>query len=339
MIVYICMTALSCAAAFMAQRKTGRQKLLWAVLSALPLVLVSALRWNIGTDYFFSFAPEYEAIKWHLSGRPEEVGLLTNVINAQIHYTHAFHVPWLFIGMERALIWLGADVQWLFVVCSVFIAGCICTAIYRQSDFPAFALFLFVFSSNFFLSLNIMRQYMAIALCVLAFEPAQKRRPVPFLLLVLLAAQFHPSALVFLPVYFLYGIKVKPLHAVILVGTALLAAPLTRLVLERAVPVLLPKYAWYFDSQFDAGEFETIFLLLNLAVLALAAYYYNIGKDKAYFRLLYNANLLGTLFLCFSAVVPLMKRINFYYAASHFLLIPLLVPLEYSGRPVPEKQP
>lgn len=346
MIPYLLSTAVSCLLALLAEQQrrrllspaparagSRRAMLLCMLLSVLPLLLLSALRWNIGTDYSYTYAPEYDALKWHIQGRaPEDIGLLSSAANAQAHYANAFHATGAFLALEQLLIRLGADVQWLFAVCAVVTLGLVFVAIYRQSEHPALAIFLFVFSSNYFLSLNIMRQFLGIALCLCAFEPAQKRQPVPFLLLVLLAALLHPTALVFLPVYFLYGLRLRPPLAALCVAAALLAAPLAGRLLGALVPALLPKYAWYLGSQHNAGEFELLLLLINLAVLALASCYYKAGQDKPYFRLWYNTNLLGTLFLCFSAVLPLMKRINYYYAACHFLLLPLLLSLEKKPR-------
>ena len=46
----------------------------------------------------------------------------------------------------------------------------------------------------------------------------------------------------------------------------------------------------------------------------------------------YNMTLLGTLALAFSGVLPLMKRVNYYYAAPQFLLLPEALRVEEDSK-------
>lgn len=48
-----------------------------------------------------------------------------------------------------------------------------------------------------------MRQWLAVCIVILAFQFVEKRKFVPYLLLCLLAAQFHNSAYFVIPVFFL----------------------------------------------------------------------------------------------------------------------------------------
>lgn len=67
--------------------------------------------------------------------------------------------------------------------------------------FIAFDYYAFIFSG--------MRQGIAYALCILSFLCIQNKKPVKFILLVLLAAQFHKSAYIFLPAYWITNIKMN----------------------------------------------------------------------------------------------------------------------------------
>lgn len=67
--------------------------------------------------------------------------------------------------------------------------------------FIAFDYYAFMFSG--------MRQGIAYALCILSFLCIQNKKPVKFILLVLLAAQFHKSAYIFLPAYWIANVKIN----------------------------------------------------------------------------------------------------------------------------------
>lgn len=352
MLVYGVATLLSVLFALLWQqarrRARGRVHLAaLALLSLLPLLLVSALRWDTGTDTWHTYTPEYLALRWKLTGVLPENGMallrqyyqrphpeldISGIADKEIlqYFADASsHTSPLFRLLERGLIALGAGPQWLYALTAAFTLGVIWRVIFTQSENAPLAVFLFVATSNYFLSLNIVSQYMAVALCLLACAPAQQRRPLPFAALVALAAGFHASALVFLPVYFLPRLRVKPLWCALGAAGCLLLAPLCVPALQWLIARATPQYARYFNWE---GEFEWIFFGLGLLVLALGAYCYDKAQDKPYFRLWYYMNVLGLLALCFSGVLPLMKRVNYYFAAPHFLLLPQLIQCEKRPR-------
>lgn len=318
------------------------------VLAALPLFLLSSLRGFVGTDTWHTYTPEYLAMQSESRSltseeeqvmedcleryavfvdgyTPEEAELLT-VQDAYDFFGSTYgHTSPGFQFIERALIAVNADVQWLYVVTSLFTLLFVFAVVFIQSSHPSLAALFFVITGNYFLSLNIVSQYMAISVCLFACRFAEERRLIPFILTVAFAALFHTSALVFLPVYFLPRINIKPLWCAVIVGVMLVAAPVCFPLLGKAVMIIAPKYARYFG---ESAEFETIFFALGAAVLIAGGYYWNEGKDKPYFRLWYYANVLGMMALCFSGNIPYMKRINYYFAAPHFLFLPLLIECE-----------
>ena len=269
-----------------------------------------------------------EQIKRRLFGYSKEAAVATATLEATyrnqlITYHHT--APG-FQLLERILIFFRADVQWLYVVTALVIVGFTFAAIWTQSTRPALAALFFVITGNFFLSLNIVSQYMAVAISTFACTFAEKKKPVWFFLLVALAASFHVSALVFLPVYFLPRLKVKPLWCVAAVAAALLADRFAFPLVLNLVRTLAPTYAHHLSM--ESAEFEWIFFGIGVAVLALGTWYWPKAKDLPFFRLWYYMNVIGLVVLAFSAHVPLVKRINYYFAAPHFLLIPMLLSLE-----------
>ena len=331
-----------------------RRRALFCFLAMLPLFLLSAVRWDVGTDTWHTYTPEYFAMTAEtreLSPAEKQIILDDYRLLAKydlgysdaqaeaITYEDAFgffsgtyaHTSPGFQLIERGLLALNADVQWLYVVTSLLILAFVFASIYRQSEDMALACLFFVITSNYFLTLNIVSQYMAIAICLFACIFAERQKPLPFFLLVLLAASFHTSALVFLPVYFLPKLRVKPLWCAVSLAAVFLLVPLLFPLLEKLVRLVTPKYARYFANGADY-EFEWIFFAIGAAVFVVGAYYWKQGENKPCYRLWYYANVLGMMALCFSAHMPNMKRINYYYAAPHFLLLPLIMRCEEDRR-------
>jgi len=312
------------------------------------LFLFSALRWNVGTDTWHTYTPEYLAMKAQSTElTDEETQILDDCYRLwarmdkgysrekadQLTHEEAMafftgssnHTAIGFQALEKLLIFLHADVQWLYVITSAIILIFIFAAINRQSETPLLAVLMFILTGNFFLSLNIVSQFMAMSICLYACTFAQERKPIPFFLLVALAACFHISALVFIPVYFLPKLNIKPVWCAVIIAIALIAAQFCFPLLEKVVASVAPAYARYFGEQ---TEFEWIFFAIGLAVFAVGTYYFPKGKDRPYYRLWYYANVIGLIALCFSGHIPFMKRINYYFAAPHFLLLPLVIQCE-----------
>ena len=230
-----------------------------------------------------------------------------------------------FRALEKGLILLGADVQWLYVITSFIILFFTAAAVNRQSESPVLALLLFVLTSQFFLSLNIVSQFMAISICLYACTYAQERKPAVFFCLVALAACFHISALVFIPVWFLPKLRLRPVWCAAAVGAMLLVAQFAYPLISEAIKALVPKYAPYLKHR---TEFEWIFFAIGLSVFAAGTYYYPAGKDRPYYKLWYYLNVIGLMVLCFSGRIPYIKRINYFFAAPHFLFLPLMIRCE-----------
>ena len=314
----------------------------------LPLLLLSAFRWNVGTDTWHTYTPEYLAMKSEITGLSEDEEQIMlqcwkiysrsalqytgeqvqeqTLADAKEFFTRTYkHTAVGFQAIERALIFLNADVQWLYTVSSVIIFTFISAAIYSQSNNPVLAVLMFVITGSYFLSLNIVSQFMAISICLFACSFAEKRKPLLFFLFVSLAACFHISAFVFLPWYFLPKLKIRPLWCAAAVALMFVLAPVGFPLLKEVVSVVAPQYTRYFNRE---AEFEWIFFALGLAVFAVGSYYYQNGENKPYFKLWYYLNVLGLLVLCFSGQIPFLKRINHYFAAPHFLFLPMIVECE-----------
>lgn len=125
-----------------------------------------------------------------------------------------------------ALNWLMSRViqwpQFMFFFEAAFCCGITFRFIYKYSKDVLISVLGFMSLGTLSLYLTGFRQSMAISLCLLALEMAEKKKIVQFAALVLIAIALHKSAVVFLPVYFIMKIKVTRIFAVAEAGLLLL---------------------------------------------------------------------------------------------------------------------
>lgn len=81
--------------------------------------------------------------------------------------------------------------------------------ILKCSKNPFLSLLIFIAFDYYAFMFSGMRQGIAYALCILSFLCIQNKKPIKFVLVVLLAAQFHKSAYIFLPAYWIANIKMN----------------------------------------------------------------------------------------------------------------------------------
>lgn len=342
---YVIATALACLATFAYERRP-RWRLLMT-LAALPLCLVAALRWNIGTDFRLTYLPEYKALE-HVRGvgRPAArekafVRLAKKGIfgrtpqKVRRHFVKVLRrsEPGYRVLMEGALR-SGIGFRGVVAFCATITTVCVFLAIFRQSRWPILAVFLYVFAGNYFLSLNIMRQYVAVGFWLLAVPCIRDRRPWRFLLCFVLGSLFHYSAVLLLPCYALSRVEIRPRTAFALVAVGVASsfavAPFTQNVLQL---IGWLEYAKYFHGSESRQGFEWMLFAINLCFLLMGAHYWERAKaGNGLFTIWYGMMAIGTVALALSGALPLMKRINVYFAAANFLVLPEMLLAEADVR-------
>lgn len=111
----------------------------------------------------------------------------------------------------KILIWslsrIGFSNQSLIFVTAAFTITVFMFFIHQYSNNFSLASFIFVAGGKFFTSMNIMRQYLAIAIILLGFRWIIKKKFIRFLPYVFIASLFHVSAWVMIFYYFFLNIK------------------------------------------------------------------------------------------------------------------------------------
>jgi hypothetical protein len=182
-----------------------------------------------------------------------------------------------------------------------------------------------------FFSITGIRQTLATALLLWSYEYVKKEKIIPFTILVLFAALFHISALVFLGLYFVAKIKPK-----FVFGVALFGFPFF-MIFKNDLAVLFLKYstledrfAAFAEQYYRGGSLilTTFQVLLAIYALTIINKVIAIGPkiDK-----MYNTFALALFFLPLQWVNPSAGRIAQYFAIIIMVWIPYIIDATADG--------
>jgi len=277
----------------------------FAILSLLPFILVAAFRNEVGTDWNI-YVKYFETI--NANGETfNEIGF--NIIN---------RIAYLISDNFMVLIAMVAVITYSFIF----------KAIYDQSVIVPLSILIYVISSDFFISLNQMRQAIAIAIFLYSLKYVYKRKPIQFFLWIAIAATMHVSALFYLPVYFMYNKKINLKFQIIFLLSNIILLP----IISKIMRVIISKtrYDWYFGSIYDTNNFYLLGIVFGVVVLSIYLFYYYNNQDKtdAKYNLMTNMYYISILLLLYSAAIPQVIRISTSYAAINCLLVPRLIAKE-----------
>ncbi|MCX2747050.1 EpsG family protein [Arthrobacter sp. MI7-26] len=224
-------------------------------LSFLILFLIAALRYGIGTDYWFRYAPLFEQIQ-HGDVNGQEPG---------------------YVLLNKAVGLITDDYQGIFVVTSFLTIALFYRFFLRMSINPALSVFIYAFGGFYLEDFNLVKQGLAIAILVNTFEFALRKKHLAFVLATLLAASFHASALAWFAVWPLMWIRVGRAARIVIALAMILAILLVPQTVSLLVEQFAPSYAWYFDSNYGATR-SIHPAVVTVALAALAFTLVKVGK-------------------------------------------------------------
>lgn len=197
----------------------------------------------------------------------------------------------------------------------------VCYFIYKNSEDPPTSLLIYICLGLMTFNMNGMRQAMAMSVCLFAYELAKKGKLIPFAIMILLAMQFHKTALCFAPVFFLPKFREKPLD-IVLFGFCLLFFMLSMDWFIVTFSDLVEK-EYELDAIAEGGGVTVIIIYLVALAMPL------LTKDSLKVRsnmVAYYAVFTGfASYLCRYFSNQMLERVSYYYLYFMILLIPNLI--------------
>jgi len=269
------------------------------------LFLLAALRMEVGNDYETYVDTIHEI---YVGGYVVTEPLFNLVVKLLCELS----------GGENYLLVFGV---FAFVTIWIFLK-----VLYQQTENFPLAFFLFMTLGIYFRTFNTVRYYFVLAITLYSFRYVLRKEYGKFIILIGLAALFHKSVLVVIPIYFIANMSWKKWHMVIL-GLGAAAMVIFR---DLVMKIALELYPSYKDTIFLetetglSGNLMSVFRCIMILLLALVCYREAVeGKRENLFY--FKLNLLAIVMYLSLSFLPLVGRIGYYLMTSHILFIPSIL--------------
>lgn len=271
------------------------------------LFVVSALRFGIGNDY-----PQYT-----LTAHEAYVG---GYVVTEPGFNYLVRFVYTLLGGEY---YEAVFAVFGFVTLLVFLR-----VLYRDSVNFSQSFFLFMTLGIYFQTFNTVRYYFALSVAFCSMKYVLEKDYIRFVFWILIAALFHKSVLLVIPVYFLatFAWKRWVFALGVIAGAVCFAAK--GLILGLAL-LLYPSYK---NTIYLNGSMSIMSVIRITSVLLLYLWFMHymgkdFCKDSDYRKIKFygQLNFLAFLAATFFSFLPVVTRIVYYFSISWLLMIPLMV--------------
>lgn len=223
---------------------------------------------------------------------------------------------------------LGLNPDIWFATIAISFAVCFGIFLYRNSEEMMNSLLLLM-TLFFSFTLTGLRQTCALCFIFFAYDCILKKRPIRFVIMVLLAALFHSTSLVFFPAYWISKLKFD-WKQFLFVGIALLIA-LTNGDLFRQ---LIEELAW--TEQLESYSNTKVALtwsgfiiqafVWGFCLIGMVGLKDDLSKETKYrINALMNCMTVGLMFQSFSSEVAEAFRLSYYYFICCTIAVPMVI--------------
>lgn len=279
--------------------------IIFGLLTFLPMYLINASMYYVGNDYQ-NYVVYFSRIS---KGEEQNVDIAYKLVNILVNK-------------------LGLEFQWvIFIICiPAYAILLLCIKRYTENMWLSYLLF-FLYGFFFLLSLNQIRQLVAVAFVCWSYQYITKRSFVKFLISVLLGASFHFSALIVLPLYFLAHKEWKASFYLIL---SIIGFPINfyfNQILVFLFSVFLPRYLQS-DYITRTYRLEVPYLTMVLVTLLIILAYRKQLLNQVINVVFINCCSLAGVLAVFYTWVPEFTRFIYYLFIPAIFLVPQILALE-----------
>ena len=267
-------------------------------VSAFPLIFISAIRFNVGADYISYYTYYLGILNGAGQGRFEVLYYLANKLVASFHLS----APWLF-GFTASLFLMP-----------------IYKRIISDSPYMYMSIFLLLGMTYFFYFLNGTRQMIGAAFLLVSIPYIEKRKFIPFLLLVLIASGFHITCIVFIAVYFLVYMDLNPrLLAVITLAIFVFGQFFANI--ANNILSGMDYYSTYLESKYAQKGQGYVVLAMNILLVVFATFLYQRNNSK--FKIYYNLQVVALWASALTGRIVLIDRYRMVFGLASIILVPM----------------
>lgn len=293
-------------------------------MAFVVVTLIQMIHYDYGSDYMQYYNQHF---------------LYTGTIKDIIHLSQTGY------GAYRSIAWallnriFPGEVGFFFIVALVSVIEnmifykFISQNVERRNRWKSFAIYIFM-TNLYLINFSVLRQGFSVALSVLAMMFVSKKKPLPALVIIVVAISFHSSAMVMLPFILLsfiplgngkkYAIIISVISLLLFISNTLVGDTFTRLV--QSIPYIGNQYGIYYEDVQSAGSLGIGFAL-RLVMFIIFIYFIFLRYDE----LSYEHKLFVLLCCTDLCIIPfqvslsgMLSRIEYYFLAFQVTSVPVI---------------
>jgi len=289
---------------FIFNPKIKKEKKIAIFLSCLGLFLLQALRKDtVGIDL-----QGYKNFFYTISSLSYKENLLNNPFKLEYGY----------IIFNKALSFFSTDFKIVIFSTALILSIILGYFVYKYSEVPLTSFLLFFGLGLFVFSFSGLRQVLAIAFTILAFDKYVNKKYFLCLIWIGIAFFFHKSAIIFLIIFPLNFIKINVKSLYIIIPIMVLIILKAKSLMILFIRLILPDYLHYVTSEHSFG-YLGLFLSVTYIFCLLFSYR---KKEEQKISIIRNLTLIGALVQLFGNVSTVTGRVTFYFIPYFIILIP-----------------
>lgn len=298
--------------------KKGNIKYILIVIALMFCIYGLRDAYSIGNDSSSSYLHGFQAMenrKW------EDLPSLDSWLSSEdfgedrAGHERSVAFEWL---MKLVYDWADGDYQWFIGIIALFVMIAVAQFVQRYSPSPVQS-FLYYFGLIYYtMMFNTLKQSIAMAFVLFAFNAIINRRMIRFLLLVWVASLFHFPALVFLPSYWIANMRLGRAYLIFLAALFLV----TYLFRDRMVDWMTDAYdteVYNYSMRFLANKVIVMIVIISAALVIRPPS----ADDKIYNALLMIIGV-ATVIQTFASYNNTFERLADYYFQFSIVFIPMV---------------
>lgn len=313
--------------------KNEKEKRIFEILVLLLLCIISGTRYNLGGTDYFVYKKAYSVVP-----------MIRDFNFANIQNVYGT------FGMEKCYLFLnslvksmGLNFYGFTLLHSIIFYSCMYIGLKRYTKNFNYFLVVFLYKMFFYDTFISMRQSISMAIFFIAVQFIEKRKPIKYFALCILAFLFHNSAIILFPLYFINRIKIskKAFKIINIIGIIFLVLNITGIFVFNPSGIVnkifngnqnaMEKAEGYFDT----SEKISIIHTLEYYLIAIIIYlnYDSIQNKNEHSNLILNMFVILMFIFTVMRGFVIITRIKDYFLWTYPILLYYLI----ENRKVKEK--
>lgn len=285
-------------------KNTKLNIIIFTTIGLLIPIVISGLRYYVGTDY------------------GSYVGIYNKYYNYSLLELFESKTEFLFlIIIKIASIFNNYQATFFIMAILTVLIAYFSILNYKEKLSLGFMFFIYLFM-YFTSSFNLVRQALAVVIVLYSYKFIFERNWKKFTIIILIAALFHVSALLFLPFYFVFdkenNNKKKYVRYIYIICTILVVFFYERMVNILSSIAIFEEYAMY-TNELSAANREAILNFIILAVILI--FRKRLIKYDERNELYIFFYIISTILTLMGYITPYAKRIATYFGISSIFIL------------------